>query len=375
MACSSGYCGHLLLPRAASTSSDEPRSWCGSWSVVKLDAKLDAKLDGKLGQAMHPQTLLRIRLFFVLALLVTFPRQLALAQQKQVDWSANEQPLADQIHGLRSLADDVRAGTTKDLALKIRKLPATENKLRLAVALAGLSTEGDFGHDTLQEVATTLAETLRERPVPWAEPKDSEAGSKAAARQPAYPYIELASLVRYEHVKVSFNEVPLRDVSPRDVSPNDNADEQFRAAMARLEEDDRKREHPQFTLQDLSGKTWTFAELRGKVVLVNFWATWCPPCRKEMPDLETLYERFNSKGLVVLAISDEEAAKVEPFIRERKVSFPVLLDPGRKINGMFVVEGIPKSFVYDREGKLVAQSIDMRTQKQFLEMLGKAGLE
>jgi len=319
---------------------------------------------------MHPQTLLRIRLFFVLAVLVTFPLQLASAQQKQVVWSANEQPLADQIHGLRSLADDVRAKTTKDLALKIRKLPGTENKLRLAVALAGLSTEGDFGHDTLQEVATTLAETLRERPVPWAEPKDSEAGSKAAARQPAYPYIELASLVRYEHVKVSFNEVPLNDVSP-----NDNADEQFRAAMARLEEDDRKREHPQFTLQDLSGKTWTFAELRGQVVLVNFWATWCPPCRKEMPDLETLYERFNSKGLVVLGISDEEAAKVEPFIRERKVSFPVLLDPGRKVNEMFVVEGIPKSFVYDREGKLVAQSIDMRTQKQFLEMLGKAGLE
>jgi peroxiredoxin len=110
-------------------------------------------------------------------------------------------------------------------------------------------------------------------------------------------------------------------------------------------------------------------------VLVNFWATWCPPCRKEMPDLETLYGRFGSKGLVVLGISDEEAAKVEPFIRERKVSFPVLLDPGRKVNEMFVVEGIPKSFVYDREGKLVAQSIDMRTQKQFLEMLAKAGLE
>ena len=78
---------------------------------------------------------------------------------------------------------------------------------------------------------------------------------------------------------------------------------------------------------------------------------------------------------MVLAISDEEAAKVEPFICERKVSFPVLLDPGRKVNEMFVVEGIPKSFLYDREGKLVAQSIDMRTQKQFLEMLGKAGLE
>ncbi|MGD0793185.1 MAG: TlpA disulfide reductase family protein [Terriglobales bacterium] len=311
---------------------------------------------------MKPRLLLRrIKLFFVLVAVVTFGVQLAPAQKKQVVWSADEKPIADQIHGLRGLADDVRAGTTKDLALQIRKLPATENKLRLAVGLAGLSTEGDFGHNTLQEVATTLAETLRERPVPWAKPKSSDAGSNAApAREPAYPYIELATLVRYEHVEASLN--------------NSN-DEQFRAAMARLEADDRKREHLDFTLKDLSGKTWTFAELRGKVVLVNFWATWCPPCRKEMPDLETLYERFESKGLVVLGISDEEAAKVEPFIRERKVSFPVLLDPGRKVNEMFVVEGIPKSFVYDREGKLVAQSIDMRTQKQFLEMLGKAGLE
>jgi peroxiredoxin len=285
--------------------------------------------------------------------------QFTLAQKKEIVWSADEKPIADQIHGLRGLADDVRAGTTKDLALKIRKLPATENKLRLAVGLAGLSTEGDFGHDTLQEVATTLAETLRERPVPWAEVKNSDAtGNAPAAREPAHPYIELATLVRYEHVEAALND-----------------EEQFRAAMARLEADDRKREHPEFTLKDLSGKTWTFSELRGKVVLVNFWATWCPPCRKEMPDLETLYGRFGSKGFVVLGISDEEVAKVEPFIRERKVSFPVLLDPGRKVNEMFVVEGIPKSFVYDREGKLVAQSIDMRTQKQFLEMLAKAGLE
>ena len=300
----------------------------------------------------------RIELSLVLVAVVTFGLQLASAQKKEIVWSPDEKPLAEQIHGLRGLADDVRAGTTKELALKIRKLPATESKLRLAMNLAGLSTEGDFGHDTLQEVATTLAATLRERPVPWAEAKDSDAGSKAT-RAPAYPYIELATLVRYEHVEAAMID----------------DDEQFRAATARLEADDRKREHPEFTLTDLSGKTWTFSELRGKVVLVNFWATWCPPCRKEMPDLEALYGRFGAKGFVVLGISDEEATKVEPFIRERKISFPVLLDSGRKVNEMFVVEGIPKSFVYDREGKLVAQSIDMRTRKQFLEMLGKAGLE
>lgn len=312
---------------------------------------------------MKRKTLLcRIRLFLVSVAIATVALQFAAAQKKELVWSADEKPLADQIHGLRGLADDVRAGTTKDLALKIRKLPATPNKLRLAVGLAGFSTEGDFGHSTLQEVAATLAETLRERPVPWAESKEVGGGARAT-REPAYPYIELASLVRYEHVD-----------PPVDLN-NNNDDGQYRAAMARLEADDRKREHPEFALQDLSGKTWTFADLRDKVVLLNFWATWCPPCRKEMPDLQALYERFQSKGFVVLGISDEEAAKVEPFIRERKVSFPVLLDPGRKVNEMLVVEGIPKTFVYDREGKLVAQSIDMRTQKQFLEMLGKAGLE
>ncbi len=238
----------------------------------------------------------------------------------------------------------MRARTTKDLALKIRELPAGPNKLRLANGLAGLSTEGDFGHDALQEVATTLAQTLKEQPLP------DEKG------QPAYPYTELAQLVRYEHVDTSL-EAP-----------------QFTVAMANLEADDRKRMDADFTLKDLDGKTWTLKQLHGKVVLVNFWATWCPPCRKEMPDLETLYERFKDQGLVILSISDEEAGKVKPFIAERKIQYPVLLDAG-KVHKLFAVEGIPKSFVYDREGKLVAQSIDMRTQQQFLEMLGRAGLQ
>jgi len=137
----------------------------------------------------------RTKLLFVLVAAGIFAMQLAAAQKKEVVWSADEKPLADQIHGLRGLADDVRAGTTKDLALKIRKLPATENKLRLAVNLAGLSTEGDFGHDTLQEVARTLDEALRERPVPWAKAKESDAGGGGRATSaPAYPYIELATL-------------------------------------------------------------------------------------------------------------------------------------------------------------------------------------
>jgi len=272
--------------------------------------------------------------------LIIFFSTAGIAQKQEIVWSDREKPIVEQLHNIRNLPDDVRARTTKDLAIQIRQLPSAPNKLRLAVGLAGRATEGDFGHDTLQEVATTLADAIKEQP-----PKKQDA------------YLELASLVRYEHVNASLD------------SP------EFAAAMAKLEADDQHRNEANFTLTDLRGKTWTLRDLRGKVVLVNFWATWCPPCRKEMPDLETLYRRFGPQGLVILGISDEEAAKVKPFVEQQKVTYPVLLDPGRRVNELFQIEGIPKTFIYDREGKIVAQSIDMRTQKQFLEMLGKAGLQ
>lgn len=270
-------------------------------------------------------------------------RTLAL-QSQDPPWTKQETPIRDQIRRLRDLPDDVRARTTKQLALDIRALPKTPNKLALAYALANLSTEGDFGGETVQEVATTLAEALREQPVPM------------NGKDPAGEYVELATLARYEHVKVS----------------SDNP--QYVAALAQLEKEDQARAQADFTLTDLQGKSWTLKSLKGKVVLVNFWATWCPPCRKEMPDLDALYRRFKDQGLIILSISDEQADKVKFYLAEQPVTYPILLDPGRKVNDLFRINGIPKSFVYDRNGKLVAQSIDMRTQKQFLEMLGQAGL-
>jgi peroxiredoxin len=267
------------------------------------------------------------------------------AQEQKITWSNQEKPIADQIGMLRSLPDDVRAPKTKNLAMQIRQLPATPNKLSLADHLAMLSTEGDFGHDMLQEVATTLAAALQEQPIPSRESKIPQ------------PYIELAQLVTYEHVNVKLD------------------DPQYTAALAKMTADDDRRQQADFTLQELNGKTWTLKEQHGKVVVLNFWATWCPPCRKEMPDLETLYQQFKDQGLLILAISDEDAGKVKPFIAQQKVTYPILLDPDRKVNDLFQIEGIPKTFVYDRNGKLVAQSIDMRTRRQFLEMLAQAGLK
>jgi peroxiredoxin len=269
----------------------------------------------------------------------------SLAAQTKPVWSADEQPIVDQLRGLRQVPDDARGGVTRQLAINIRRLPVTPGKLHLAHSLANLSTEGDFGKQTLQEVATTLAEALREQPLPNVD------------GAPADAYMTLAQLVRYEQVQVSLD------------AP------QLAAALTKLEAEEQRRASADITLQDLNGKEWNLHSLRGNVVLVNFWATWCPPCRKEIPDLDSLYASFHKQGFVVLGISDEEAGKVAPFVKEHNVSYPILLDAGRRVNELFAVQGIPKSFLYDRQGKIVATAIDMRTRQQFLEMLAKAGLQ
>jgi len=259
--------------------------------------------------------------------------------------SDDQKSIMQRLRGLRQLPDDERARVTRQLALDIRSLPETADRVGLANGLANLATEGDFGRETLQEVATTLADALRARP------------AQGSQEQPAGPYVTLAQLVRYENMRVSSLDSP-----------------QFTAALAKLENDDRERQKADFTLIDLQGKAWTLKSLRGNVVLVNFWATWCPPCRKEIPDLEALYNRFKDKGFVVLGISDEDAAKVQPYVSQHEMTYPVLLDPGRKVNKLFAVEGIPRSLIYDRRGKLAAEAIDMRTQKQLLALVARAGM-
>jgi peroxiredoxin len=211
--------------------------------------------------------------------------------------------------------------------------------VNLTSSLASLSTEGDLGKEALAAVAETLGQALHDAPA-----------SNCA------PYLELASLVRFEHL------------------PAPKPDPALDAAGALLALEDQLHQEAGFTMTSLEGKTYSLAALRGHVVLLNFWATWCPPCRKEMPDMEKLYQRFESKGLIVLAVSDEDKDTVATFEAKQKYTFPILLDPDRKVNDSFNVEGIPKSFLFDREGKLVAQAIDMRTESQFLEMLKSAGM-
>jgi peroxiredoxin len=259
--------------------------------------------------------------------------------------SDQEKAVSDEMHGMRDMPDDVRCKTVLKAAMDIRNLPPSANKVGLATGLASSATEVDCGRDNLQEVATTLSEGLREQPQP-----DFRGG-------PGYAYVELAQLVRYEGLKATLDAAP------------------FKAALAKLEEEDKERASVDFTLQDLNGQSWTLKQLKGKVVVVNFWATWCPPCRKEMPDMQEMYTQYRDKGLVILGISDEKPEKVKPFVAEKNYTYTMLLDPGRKVNEEFHVQGIPRTFFYDREGKLVAQAIDARSRRQFMALLGAAGLQ
>jgi len=138
--------------------------------------------------------------------------------------------------------------------------------------------------------------------------------------------------------------------------------------------DDADLEKADFTLKDLQGRNVTLSQLRGKIVLVNFWATWCGPCLLEMPDLNDLYSRFKSQGLVVLSLTSEESTKVNSYVNKIGYHAPVLLDPDSEAAKRFHVENLPRSFVFNRKGKLVAMAVDQRSRRQFLQMLAAAGL-
>ena len=114
---------------------------------------------------------------------------------------------------------------------------------------------------------------------------------------------------------------------------------------------------PNFTLKSLSGEEVSLIQQRGNYVLVNFWATWCGPCKMEMPSLETLHQRFKSKKFSLLAISNDMfgARVVEPFIKAHNLSFTVLLDQQLQASNKFGVVSLPTTFMIDPEGNLIGE--------------------
>ena len=120
---------------------------------------------------------------------------------------------------------------------------------------------------------------------------------------------------------------------------------------------------PDFTLEDMDGESYKLHDYRGKVVLINFWATWCPPCRKEMPALEALYKKLGGDSFAVLAVNQwEDPDHVFAYTGELNVfpTFPILFDPESKISADYGVKGLPTSFLIDTKGRLAYRAIGGR---------------
>jgi peroxiredoxin len=109
---------------------------------------------------------------------------------------------------------------------------------------------------------------------------------------------------------------------------------------------------PDFAFPGLDGKTVRLADYKGKVVFLNIWATWCPPCREEMPSMERLYKELKGQDFEILAVSiDASGTKaVATFVREYGLTFPVLLDPTGTTKSLYGTTGVPESFIINREG-------------------------
>ena len=118
---------------------------------------------------------------------------------------------------------------------------------------------------------------------------------------------------------------------------------------------------PDFSLSDLNGKAVALRDLRGRLVLLNIWTTWCPACRDEMPSLERLHQEFGVGGVSILAASHrEDPEEVRKFVGEFKLTMPVLLDQDGRVGELYGLVGLPTTFLIGPDGRLIARAIGPR---------------
>ncbi|MCX6135868.1 MAG: TlpA disulfide reductase family protein [Ignavibacteriales bacterium] len=130
-----------------------------------------------------------------------------------------------------------------------------------------------------------------------------------------------------------------------------------------------------FTLKDLEGRVVNLNNLRGKVVLLDFWASWCPPCQAELPLIEKLHKEFKNKGLVVLGVNDEGTKVAQDFNKAHNFTFPTVEDVQHEIFKLYNVEAFPTVFVIDGEGEISTNYVGMQSEEELRLALSKAGIE
>jgi peroxiredoxin len=132
---------------------------------------------------------------------------------------------------------------------------------------------------------------------------------------------------------------------------------------------------PDFELSTADGELVRLSDLRGKVVFINFWATWCRPCKQELPDIEKLYEEKQSEGLEVIAINYEDSrADAVAYFTDGQLDMPMLLDRNGSVYDQYRLQGLPDSFFVDRDGNLAALHYGFMSEEKMRQRLEQAGL-
>ena len=184
---------------------------------------------------------------------------------------------------------------------------------------------------------------------------------------------DVSTKMHFDFDTIDLDHIPPPEVFTFVPPPGAVEVEQFGMASAPAMEG---RPAPGFTLTSLGGKKRSLEQYRGRIVLLDFWATWCAPCRKELPHLEALYRKYGKDQLVVFAINTSEArGKVEDFIRRSGYTFPVLLDTDGSVMSSFGVTSIPQIFVIDREGKIAVHLVGLRSEDSLIAALASVGVE
>jgi len=125
---------------------------------------------------------------------------------------------------------------------------------------------------------------------------------------------------------------------------------------------------PDLSLETLEGETIALSDLRGQVVIINFWATWCPPCRAEMPALQKVYEQYRDQGLTILAVNQQESnQRVADFTGQFGLTFPILMDRDGRVFARYRVTALPTTFFVDREGVIREVTIGGPMSEPFIE--------
>ncbi|MBU2563181.1 MAG: TlpA family protein disulfide reductase [Actinobacteria bacterium] len=129
-----------------------------------------------------------------------------------------------------------------------------------------------------------------------------------------------------------------------------------------------KSSYGDFTLMDLDGNEISLSDFNKKVLILNFWATWCPPCREEIPDFVEVYNEYESKDVQFIGVSNEDISTLKSFVENYDISYPILIDDAN-IMGKWGIRAIPTTFVFDKNGQIIFKNVGMMTGEQLKNII------